>query len=90
MRTHTDSSLRGRAVYSGRMKRGRNVVAAVLVAIGAIVYGVSPIDVIPELLTGPLGLTDDLAVMVGAGYAMWKLLRGGRDPRTGPVTPPPA
>lgn len=60
-----------------------------LVAVGALIYGVSPIDVIPELLTGPLGLTDDLAVLVGAGYAIWKLV-GGRNPRTGGATPPPA
>jgi len=54
----------------------RRVVAAVLVAIGAIVYGVSPIDVIPELLTGPLGFLDDAGVFVGAGIAIWKLLSG--------------
>lgn len=54
----------------------RKTIAAVLVGIGALVYGISPIDVIPELFTGPLGLTDDLAVVVGAGIAMWKLLRG--------------
>ena len=37
----------------------RRAISAVLVAIGAIVYGASPIDIIPELLTGPLGLIDD-------------------------------
>jgi uncharacterized membrane protein YkvA (DUF1232 family) len=56
----------------------------VLVAIGALVYGASPIDIIPELLTGPLGLADDLAVFVGAGYGIWKLLKGRKD-----GTPPP-
>jgi len=71
------------------MGKGRRVAAAVLVAIGALVYGISPIDVIPELLTGPLGLTDDFAVVIGAGFAIWKLL-SGRDPRQGRATPPPA
>jgi uncharacterized membrane protein YkvA (DUF1232 family) len=71
------------------MSNGRRVVAAVLVAIGALVYGVSPIDVIPELLTGPLGFADDLAVLAGAGFAIWKLL-SGRRPGTGGATPPPA
>ena len=71
------------------MNRGRRNISAVLVAVAAIVYGVSPIDVIPELLTGPLGLTDDLAVFLGAGLAVWKLL-GGRDPRPGSATPPPS
>ncbi|MBN9239363.1 MAG: hypothetical protein BGO97_06710 [Micrococcales bacterium 70-64] len=68
------------------MSNGRRVVAAVLVAIGALVYGVSPIDVIPELITGPLGFADDLAVLAGAGFAIWKLL-SGRNPGT---APPPA
>ena len=70
------------------MNRGRRNIAAVLVAAAALLYGVSPIDVIPELLTGPLGLTDDLAVLVGGGFAVWKLLAGrGRSP--GGATPPP-
>ena len=32
------------------------------VALGAVVYTILPIDLIPELLLGPLGLTDDLGV----------------------------
>jgi hypothetical protein len=52
----------------------------VLVGLGALAYGVSPIDVSPELLVGPLGFGDDLAVLAGAGFAIWKLL-SGRDPR---------
>jgi uncharacterized membrane protein YkvA (DUF1232 family) len=64
------------------MTNRRRTVAAVLVAIGAIVYGLSPIDVIPELLTGPIGLTDDVAVLVGAGIGIYKLLTG-RSPKNG-------
>ncbi len=71
------------------MSRGRQVAAAVLIAIAAIVYGVSPIDVIPELLTGPLGFADDLAVLAGAGFAIWKLL-SGRKPDTGDSTSAPS
>ena len=67
----------------------RRTVSAVLVAIGAILYGVSPIDVIPELLTGPLGFTDDILVLFGAGVAVWKLLKGRRPGASG-VAPPPA
>ena len=63
-----------------------------IVAIGALVYGVSPIDVIPELLTGPLGFADDLAVLAGAGFAIYKLLTGrnlgGASGPTPPPTPP--
>ena len=71
------------------MTRGRRIAAAVLVAIGALVYGISPIDVIPELLTGPLGFAYDLAVFVGAGFAIWKLLTG-HDPRPGGDATPAA
>jgi hypothetical protein len=68
------------------MSRGRAILSAVLVALGAIAYGVSPIDVVPELLTGPLGFGDDLAVLAGAGFAIWKLL-SGRDPRPAGTEP---
>jgi len=71
------------------MSRGRAILSSVLVALGAIVYGISPIDVIPELLTGPLGLTDDLAVLVGAGFAIWKLMSGSQ-PGPKPSGSPPA
>lgn len=71
------------------MSRGRAVFSAVLVALGAIAYGASPIDIIPELLVGPLGLADDLAIWVGAGFAIWKLLSGSR-PANGGATAPPA
>ena len=73
------------------MTNGRRVAAAILVAVGALVYGVSPIDVIPELLTGPLGFADDLAVLAGAGFAIWKLLSGrGPAPGAGSARPPAA
>ena len=64
----------------------RKKLAAILVAIGAVIYGVSPIDIIPELLTGPLGFVDDLGVFIGAGVAVWKLLGGGK-PRPGAAGP---
>jgi uncharacterized membrane protein YkvA (DUF1232 family) len=69
------------------MSNGRRIAASVLIAVAALLYGISPVDVIPELLTGPLGLADDFAVLAGAGFAIWKLL-SGRDPGPG-VNPPP-
>ena len=69
------------------MNMGRAILSSVLVALGALAYGISPIDIIPELLTGPLGLADDLAVWVGAGFAIYKLLTG-KD--AGPPVSPPA
>lgn len=71
------------------MGRGRSIAAAIAVAIGAILYGISPIDVIPELLTGPLGFADDIAVWLGAGFAIWKLLTGSK-PGPDNVSPPTA
>lgn len=69
------------------MSKNRRIAAAVLVAVGALIYGISPIDVIPELLTGPLGFGDDLAVLVGAGVGIWKLL-SGRNARPDTGAPP--
>ena len=64
----------------------RKVIAAVLVGIGALVYGLSPIDIIPELLTGPIGLIDDVAVWGGAALAIVKLLKGRNAGGTTPAS----
>lgn len=72
------------------MSRGRAILSSVLVALGAIAYGASPIDVVPELILGPLGLVDDAAVIVGAGLAIWKLLSGSKTSPTTPGNTPPA
>jgi len=63
----------------------RKILAAVLVGLGALAYGISPIDIIPELLTGPIGLIDDAAVWGAAALGIVKLLKG-RNP--GGATPP--
>jgi uncharacterized membrane protein YkvA (DUF1232 family) len=68
------------------MSNSRRTLAAVLIGIGAVVYGLSPIDVIPELFTGPLGFGDDIAVLVASAIGIWKLL-SGRQPRSGTVPP---
>ena len=67
----------------------RPVLPTVLIGLGAILYGASPIDIVPELLAGPLGFGDDALVLVGAGVAIWRIL--GRRGRNGgpPLTPPP-
>ena len=58
-----------------RMKRDRSKLLATLIAIGGIVYTVSPIDVIPEILAGPLGFGDDAVVLVGAVVAIVRIMR---------------
>jgi len=77
-------------MYRDRMSRRRAILSSVLVALGAIVYGASPIDVIPELLTGPIGLGDDLAVYVAAGVGIWKLLSRSKPDSVPAVQEPPA
>ena len=68
------------------MSRNRAIISAILVAAGALVYGISPVDIIPELLTGPLGLIDDLAVFCRAAQEhdlirleLWDRIRGEDD-----------
>lgn len=62
------------------------VVKSVLIGLGALLYGASPIDIVPELLAGPLGFGDDALVLVAAGVAIWRILRKRR--ADGPVPPP--
>ncbi len=53
----------------------RPVLTSVLIGLGALVYGASPLDLVPELLAGPLGFGDDAVVLVAAGVAIWRILR---------------
>lgn len=66
------------------------VVKSVLIGLGALLYGASPIDIVPELLAGPLGFGDDALVLVAAGVAIWRILRKRRGGGTIPPAPPPA
>jgi uncharacterized membrane protein YkvA (DUF1232 family) len=38
----------------------------VVMLVGAVVYILSPLDLVPEALLGPVGLIDDLVVLLGA------------------------
>jgi len=60
------------------MTRGRQILTAAAIALGALVYGASPFDIVPEFLAGPLGFGDDAVVLVGAGIAIWQVLRRRR------------
>jgi uncharacterized membrane protein YkvA (DUF1232 family) len=64
--------------------RGRRIVLAVLIGAAGLVYGLSPVDLVPEVLFGPLGLLDDLGVLGAAAFGVWRMLRGG-DGRPGPA-----
>jgi uncharacterized membrane protein YkvA (DUF1232 family) len=72
--------------------KDRPRLTAALTALAAIIYGVSPIDVIPDVLA-PFGLADDALVLVAAGYTIYRVLRrramtqrqgapGGEQPRS--------
>ena len=57
------------------MKKDRSKLKASLIGLGALLYGASPIDLIPEILAGPLGFGDDAVVLIGAGLAIWRIFR---------------
>ena len=65
------------------MSRRRQIITAALIAAGALVYGISPIDIVPEFLAGPLGLSDDIVVMISAALGIWNVLRPSRVPGQG-------
>jgi uncharacterized membrane protein YkvA (DUF1232 family) len=69
------------------MTKDRSVLKAVLIGVGALLYGASPIDLIPELLAGPLGFGDDALVLIGAGVAIYRILKG-RSARQATTSPP--
>ncbi len=57
------------AVLLGRLARDSRVpVFDKAIALGALAYLLSPIDLLPELLLGPFGLVDDL-IVVGAALS---------------------
>lgn len=59
------------------MKVDRSAVKAVLVALGALAYGVSPVDVIPDFLPA-IGLGDDAVVLVTAAVAILRIVMKAR------------
>ncbi|MBV7440928.1 DUF1232 domain-containing protein [Weeksellaceae bacterium TAE3-ERU29] len=42
----------------------------IIIGLGAVIYAVSPLDLIPEILTGPFGLLDDFVIL---GYGLKKV-----------------
>lgn len=55
---------------------------------GALVYLVSPVDVIPEFPLGPIGLIDDLGVLGAAGMFVYRLIQARRQSTLDPDAPP--
>ncbi len=63
----------------------KKVVASVLIGAGALLYGVSPLDIVPDLL-GPVGLADDAVAILGAVAVIAKLVAGAKQPPTPEVS----
>jgi len=64
-----------------RKRRGLRAAEWVILVI-AVVYILSPVDVIPEVLLGPLGLTDDAVALAIVAKLGWSAFR--------PAEPEPA
>lgn len=45
---------------------------------GALVYLVSPVDALPEVVLGPLGLVDDVGVVGAVGIFVYRLIQARR------------
>ncbi len=65
----------GAAVIGLVMWRYRVPPRGVAAMVGALVYLVSPLDVVPEIVLGPLGLVDDAGVVTVAAVWVYKLVQ---------------
>jgi len=55
---------------------------------GALVYVVLPVDVVPEVLLGPLGLLDDAGIVAGVSIWVYKLVKARQKLVAGGVIKP--
>ncbi len=56
--------------------------------LGALFYLVLPVDVVPEVLLGPLGLVDDAGIVTGVAIWVYKLAKARQKLVAGGVTKP--
>ena len=67
-------ALLGVAVIGFVMWRYRIPPRGLIAMIGALVYLVSPVDVLPEVMLGPLGFLDDAGAVTAAAVFVYKLV----------------
>jgi uncharacterized membrane protein YkvA (DUF1232 family) len=67
-------ALLGVAVIGFVMWRYRIPPRGLIAMIGALVYLASPVDVLPEVMLGPLGLLDDVGAVTAAAVFLYKLV----------------
>lgn len=77
--------LLGVAVIVYVMWRYRVPPRGLVAMVGALVYLVSPVDVLPEVVLGPLGLVDDAGVITVVAVWVFKLVQARRILREGGV-----
>jgi len=54
-----------------------------LILVIMVLYVISPVDLLPEAVLGPIGLIDDLAVIIfGVSFLGFDLFKGMRQKRT--------
>lgn len=68
------ATLTGIGVIAYVMKRYQIPPRGLVAMIGALVYLASPIDVLPEVILGPIGLLDDAGAATAAAVFVYKLV----------------
>ncbi|WP_018502601.1 YkvA family protein [Parafrankia discariae] len=64
------------------LRRYRVPIHGVAATIASLLYVISPVDAVPEIPLGPVGLVDDAAVILGALFYVRRLVEARR---TGPL-----
>jgi uncharacterized membrane protein YkvA (DUF1232 family) len=59
--------------------RYRVPLRGILAMAGALVYVVSPVDVLPEAVLGPFGLIDDVGVVGAVSFFVYRLIQTRRN-----------
>ena len=67
-------ALLGVAVIGLVMWRYRVPPRGLVAMVGSLIYLASPVDVLPEMLLGPLGLLDDAGAVTAAAIFVYKLV----------------
>ncbi len=67
-------ALLGMAVVGYIMWRYRIPPRGLIAMFGALIYLASPIDVLPEVILGPIGLLDDAGAVTAAAVFVYKLV----------------
>ena len=67
-------ALLGVAVIGFIMWRYRIPPRGLIAMFGAVIYLASPIDVLPEVILGPIGLLDDAGAVTAAAVFVYKLV----------------